>query len=875
MAESDRPDPQGVSSTSPATAGRAPSGAADTPLAWMTRGWPGLALAAAVFGAYFFGGKVGLSLASVNASVSPVWPPTGIALAALLLFGNGPRVWVPVWAGAFLVNYTTQGTAATSVAIATGNALEGVVGAWLVVRFADGFRCFQSAAGVVKFSALAAAGATVISATIGVTTLGLAGLAPWPALGPVWFTWWVGDAVGAVVLAPALVVWAVPLSYGFPARRIPEAGAALGALAVASWLIFFGPVPQPYLSLPVLLLLAFRFGPWGVATGDLVVASFAAPATLAGGGPFGGGDENPALLSLQAFVGIKSMTMLIVASILAERRRARDRLKTSMDALEGQVQERTRELTRTVAALEREADRRRAEEGRFRALVESAPDAMVVVNEAGNILLVNSQCEGLFGYSRAELVGQPVELLVPEGLRAAHVEHRARYASEPRPRSMGLGRNLHGRRKDGTEVPVEISLSPSRGPDGWVFTAAIRDVTERRGLEEKVRRSEQGLREAQALAQVGSWDWDIPVDHVSWSDELYQIYGPRRDEFPSSYQGFLDRVHADDRPAVEATIRDAYRRGGTFSFDHRIVRPDGGVRWLHARGRVERAPDGTPIRMSGTGQDITDRRRLEAEAAQNRAREAEVERLREMNEFRARFLSTAAHELNTPLTPLRLQGELLEVLLGPDVSPDVRKSLDMLNRNTLRLSTLVRDLLEAARLQVARVELQRKDTDLGALIQEAIESYGPPFREAGVELRVTAPPDIVLPVDPNRVSQVLFNLLSNALKFTPEGGRVAVTLKALPDAALVEVKDTGLGLSKDQIDNLFQPFTQVHTSTHPGTGLGLFISRGLVELHGGRLWAESPGLGKGSRFLLQLPKAPAAPAANPPEAAPKLTTPSP
>lgn len=250
-------------------------------------------------------------------------------------------------------------------------------------------------------------------------------------------------------------------------------------------------------------------------------------------------------------------------------------------------------------------ERLRAEQ-RFRQLLDAAPDAMVIADEAGRIVHANRRVHDVLGHDPADLVGEPVETLVPEGVRARHVGHREGYAQDPRPRPMGADLELHARRIDGSLIPVEISLAPIRTTEGLLVTAAIRDVTERRAVGERLRRNEVHLNEAQRLARLGSWEFDLASGQVHWSDELFRLFGLA----PQSVQVDLDRllslVHADDRALVREVVDTASATGRAFTVLHRIVMPDGDVRVLEGRGRVVQGA-GKPVRMHGTAQDMTER----------------------------------------------------------------------------------------------------------------------------------------------------------------------------------------------------------------------------------------------------------------------------
>lgn len=312
---------------------------------WTARLAPAATLVGVAAG-YFVAGKLGLSLASVHASASPVWPPTGIALAAFLLLGR--RVWPAVFVGAFLVNATTAGNLATSIGIASGNTLEGIVGAFLVTRLANGRGAFERALDVFRFMVLAGFVSTMISATFGATSLWLAGFAQGSDFGPIWLTWWLGDAAGAVVVAPAVLLWlANPRLTWVPAQS--SEAAVLGAtIALVGSIVFGGFLLPPgrgyelsFLCLPPAIWAAFRFGPRGTATAVLFLSAIAIWGTLRGSGPFPGHSENESLLLLQGFMIVLSVTASSLTAMVSQYRRTL-----------GELESKTIELARSNAELE-------------------------------------------------------------------------------------------------------------------------------------------------------------------------------------------------------------------------------------------------------------------------------------------------------------------------------------------------------------------------------------------------------------------------------------------------------------------------------------------------------------------------------------------
>ena len=280
---------------------------------------------------YFVAGKFGLMLASLHASASPVWPPAGIALAALLVLGY--RAWPAIFVGAFLVNVTTAGNVATSLAIASGNTLEAVCGAWLVNRFAGGTTVFDRPQGVFKF-ALAAVISTIISPAFGVTSLALAGFADWANYGAIWLTWWLGDTTGDLLIAPLIILWSIASKRRWNRREAVEVGILLLLLFVLSETVFGGWLtisarnyPIAFICGPIVIWTAFRFAQRETATGIFILSAIAIWGTLHGFGPFVGETENQSLLTLQSWTAVLTITAMALSAGMAERRRAEEALQ--------------------------------------------------------------------------------------------------------------------------------------------------------------------------------------------------------------------------------------------------------------------------------------------------------------------------------------------------------------------------------------------------------------------------------------------------------------------------------------------------------------------------------------------------------------------
>ncbi len=380
---------------------------------------------------------------------------------------------------------------------------------------------------------------------------------------------------------------------------------------------------------------------------------------------------------------------------------------------------------------------------RFRELLEAAPDAIVEVDQTGCILMMNAATESIFGYTREELMGKRVELLVPQAFRGNHVAQRTGYWNHPISRPMGRGVTLYAARKDGSQFPVEISLSPVHSDQGSRVAAIIRDVTERKRIEEEIRSMEERFN-----------------------------------------------------------------------------------------------------------------RELTAKNVELERRNHEVERA---DQLKSEFLASMSHELRTPLHTVIGFSELLaEETQGP-LNEKQRRFVGHILRDSQHLLELINDILDLNRIESGKVELRPEIFMASDALEEVIASVRPAALAKTIQIETTVSEQHILYADRMRFKEVLFNLTSNALKFTPSGGRITAGICGSTQVGFCcfTVEDTGVGLPAEQLEAIFDKFYQVGSTTkgvREGAGLGLAITKHIVELHGGRIWVESEP-GKGSRFSFTLPKA--------------------
>lgn len=490
-------------------------------------------------------------------------------------------------------------------------------------------------------------------------------------------------------------------------------------------------------------------------------------------------------------------------------------------------------------------------EKKFRGLLESAPDAMVIVDEHGLIQLVNVQTEILFEYSRDEMIGQPVELLLPHRYKQSHQAHRKNFFHNPKVRQMGEGRELYGLKKSGIQFPVEISLSPLETEEGILVSAAIRDITERRKAEEKFR----GLLESAPDAIV-IVDEKGHIQLVNVQTE--KMFG-------------YDRVDMIGKP-VELLLPDRYaqtHRGHRVNFfQSPKVRAMGEGRELYGKKKsglefpveISLSPLETEegILVSAAIRDITEKKQMAREISEaNVNLELKVQRrtaeLEEKNKELEQFAYVASHDLQEPLRMVTNFLQLLQAKYNAKLDDKGREYIFFAVDGAARMKLLIQDLLSYSRVNAREMTIEEIDTQ--RTVNYCLEVLKDKIQQK--EVKITVHPLPVVRANKSLTEQLFMNLINNAIKYgTDQGPLIEIGTTATSNDHVLGfyVKDNGIGINEKYFDKIFIIFQRLNEkSKYEGTGMGLAICKKIVEKHGGNIWVES-NPGQGSTFYFTMAK---------------------
>jgi len=787
---------------------------------------------------YFIGGLLGKQASFLSGSVALVWPPAGIALAAMLLFGY--RFWTGIALGSVLfsfINGVPFGFFTFGTAI--GNTVGALVCTLLLRNLAAFDNAMERTRDVTAYILLACVLGTTVNALFNVVSLIHAGESTWDDLFSMVLQWWVPNALAALVVTPFIVSWATPSSLRWNAKLLAEAaicGAGLTAgtlISFHSWFVYgIANYPLAYLPFPFLVWASLRFGQRGATTGTLLVSALAIISLLRMRGPFVTNTEVDSLMLIGSYIGIIAVTNMLLAAAAAERRYAE----------------------RAVSESER----------RLRAVVEDQTDLICRFRSDGALTFVNTAFCRFHEKPREDLLGTnffsnllETDFNVPASFFASlpaenpvvSFDHRVTTAA-------------------GLDLWQQYTVRRLFDADGATqeFQAVIRDITDRKRSEQALQASESKYRSLVANIPDVIWTINPQLEFCYVSDNVVTALGYRPDEFLRAGSAFWrNRIHPNDAANVEQAYLAMFTKKQSLDIEYRLRHRDGHWIWLHSRAPAPSVYQGA-LCAEGLFSDITQRK--QSEATLQRTKEA----AEAANRAKSQFLANMSHELRTPLNAIIGFSEMLTDKLFGELNERQLKYCNNILNSGRHLLQLINDILDLSKIEAGRLDLSRTSFSVAKSLNDVLGIVKTLASKKNITLTCEALSGLpMLFADEPKFKQIMYNLLSNAIKFTPDGGRVEVTATLQTGEVLalggepmppgkhlrVQVQDTGIGIRPQDFARIFVEFEQVDSTygrQQQGTGLGLALTKRLVELHGGRIWVESQGVeGLGSVFAFLLP----------------------
>ncbi|MCU0545016.1 MAG: MASE1 domain-containing protein [Oscillatoriaceae cyanobacterium Prado104] len=796
---------------------------------------------------YFLASRFAISMLALSSEVSPMWPAAGIAQVALLLFGQ--QMWPGIAIGGFLFSLSeTPVNILAALISAASRTLQAVAGTYLLQRigFSPGLDRLKDIVGIVGLSAF---GSTLINSTAGSLIQCLTGLSSWSRWGAMWATWWVGDAMGILLVAPLLLTWRTLPENRLKRRQIAERAMWLLLLLAVGWLVFcsrtraaYARYPLEYLPFPIVVWSSFRFGQRYTALANLILCGFAIWGVARGSGPFlkHASSIPQALLSLQAFIAVIAITGLVLAATVAERRQA----EASLRASEASLANAQRIAQLGNWDLDRSTRQLRWSDEIYRIL--GLPPGTIEPSIQGFLTYVHPDDRELVRTSikAALFQKQPYSIdyriLLPDG------SHR--------------------------------TVCEQAAVNSAYISSTVQDITDRKQAEAALRSSEERFSKAFHASPVGIGICTLTDGcFLDANESFLRSLGWERSELIGRTADNLGIwVNSEDGRRLAQILRE---QNSIANQELKIRTKAGEVRdWLVSGEQIDLGSTQCLLIMTS---DITERKR--SEEFRRAAETAEA-----ANRSKSIFLANMSHELRTPLNAIIGYSELLQEDaqdLGAEEFVDDLKRISTAGQHLL---ALIQDILDFSKIEAGRMNLHVETFNILTLVEEVVSTIAPLADKNANILEIHCAGNIgSMQADLTKLRQCLLNLLSNASKFTRSGtvtlivtrefGSIkqavsepkkllakdsnssnvspVLTVSLSGEWIVFTVKDTGIGMSVTQLDRIFDPFTQADSSTtkkYGGTGLGLTITKKFCEMMGGDIIAISE-LEKGSTFTIRLP----------------------
>lgn len=772
---------------------------------------------------YVLAGSAGLLFATFNIKCSPFWPPSGIALAAVLLFGMR-NVLPGIVLGVVGIAFIDQPTLIPTLGLVFASVAESLIASTLLHSVGKGRFQFKTPKDILSFINIAVILGPFLSSTIAMLVFYLHGILDLDQLPRTWITFLIGNSLGILVFTPFILSL---FDQKNKKANVAELAVLLTSLICLGWFSFSEPGMRRFTLVPLFLWATLRFSFKGVSISTLTLSLIAIIRSTFIEGVFDTTSAEADLLWIQWMTAGTAILGYFLATVIEVHEDAQVELSLN--------QQHKKIAEEALAIMDQS--------------INKSPIGFALIGKDYKYIRVNEMLAKINGYSSEYHKGKTIREIVPEV--ADDIERMV-----DRVFSSGISfmnNYFHGVTVNGgAPYSGMVSYYPIKHPStNKIFSVGIiiQDMTQQLRIQSLLQEKQEFLSFAQGAGKIGSFEWDLQTKRVIWTNELESIYGLNEGEFGGNYESWLQWIHPDDVDLVKKTINNVLSSDVEANVQFRIITKNQDIKWILTRGKKVTDRQNHTLRFIGINIDITEQKTIE-----HKLRVTEANLLHALS-VRDEFVAIASHELKTPLTSLKLQTQLLQRGLEKN-SYSQEKVLSNIEKNAShidRLTRLVDDMLDISRIRTGKLTIKKESCELSSMLQDILLRLSDQFDScAGGHPEVEHLEEVYGEWDPLRIEQVMTNLITNAIRYG-QGKKIFVSVQNMNDFVRFSVRDQGLGIAKSDQQKIFKRYERGMLQREiSGLGIGLFITQQIVHAHKGEIWLEST-IGQGTTFYVDLP----------------------